>query len=96
MEVRSRVTAYGLIAASNMPAFPAEPQVDPALIDFQALFTSKRLRNNIPDRRHVPALFHRTISQVSQHEIFRPRTSTPETSTLSAGRSMQSGTEFGF
>ena len=55
MEVRCGVSAYGIVAAADMAAFPAEAEMDPVLTSFEAFFATKRPGDNISDRRQMSA-----------------------------------------
>jgi hypothetical protein len=55
MEMAGGVPADRLVAAADMAAFPAQPQMHPGLTDRQALFTTARPRADIADQANMLA-----------------------------------------
>lgn len=49
MKVLGRMFVLGGIAAPHMPAFEAEPQMDPVISGFNAIFTDMRLCAGVGD-----------------------------------------------
>ena len=58
VEVLRGMLACGVITAANVPTFPAEPQMNPSLTDFQAFLAPQATGGYPFDRRHMRALGH--------------------------------------
>jgi hypothetical protein len=64
MKMFGCVLVLGGIAASDVSAFKAEPQVDPGIALFYAFFANMRFRACDPDLTEMRALCHGSLREV--------------------------------
>jgi hypothetical protein len=61
MIVLGRVTVWRIVAATDMTAVFAKPQVYPSAADLKTIFAAVGARSNLFDRGDVFAVFHRLM-----------------------------------
>jgi hypothetical protein len=69
MEMFRRVFVLRRIAATNMAADHAHPQVNPCVVHFQTLFTAGRPRRHILDLVYMGAGHNSALRGLFQHSI---------------------------
>ena len=65
MEVLRGVFILRRIATADMPAFQAQPQMDPGVSNFHAVFTNMLVRRCNADLSEMSALFHSPPSRAA-------------------------------